>query len=142
MGSVVIHTIGVVAGVLGIWGFTEEHLPKKVEPARQKDNKLYYGTTTRVVAGLDGTNGMAHAGGAIQQVVHYDNNDNGFATSRLGQRLEDGSYVDIKLSWAQGTQSVSSRIDVDLDNVCVGILSTTWADGTKFAWTGDVSNFR
>ncbi|KAH7408787.1 hypothetical protein DE146DRAFT_752900 [Phaeosphaeria sp. MPI-PUGE-AT-0046c] len=139
MGTVVIHTIGVIAGVLGIWGFTEEHLPKKVEPIRQ-NQKLSYTTTTRVVAGLDGTNGMAHAGRAIDQVVHYDNNDNGFATSRAGQRLEDGSYVDIKLTWHQGMQSVSSRIDASTDNVCVAILSTTWADGTKFGWTGDWAN--
>ncbi|KAH7401963.1 hypothetical protein DE146DRAFT_449881 [Phaeosphaeria sp. MPI-PUGE-AT-0046c] len=139
--TALLSIIGVVSGTLGIWGFAEDHLPAKIEPTRPSSQQpMKFTTTTRVVAGLDGTNGMSHAGGYIQQAQHFDNNDVAFADSYGRQRLEDGSYIDIKLEYSQGLQSVYTRIDASHDNVCIGLLSTTWADGTKFGWVGDWAN--
>ncbi|GFP60276.1 hypothetical protein TASIC1_0017003800 [Trichoderma asperellum] len=76
-------------------------------------------STVRVEAGLNG-NGLSGADGTISMIRIYDNNQN-----LIGQT--DGGYV-----------SSGGYSDFNIEqSVCVSYASTSWTDGSQYAWVGD-----
>lgn len=138
-GAAILNIIGLVSGVTGLWQFAEDHIPPKAEPTGGAENPNKYITTLRVVAGLDGTNGMAYAGGNLESIQHFNLNDEQISGGSVSERIEDGVYVDFKQASSEGAQPVYTQIRASPDNVCVALMSTTWPDDSKFGWTGDVS---
>ncbi|PSN58586.1 hypothetical protein BS50DRAFT_682731 [Corynespora cassiicola Philippines] len=139
MAHVIINVIGIVSGVVGIWGFAESRLPPKAQPKSPSDPNKYI-TTVRVVAGLDGTNGMSHAGGHLSAIMNFDANGNQVSGHSVSERIEDGVHLDFKLASREGAQPITTQIRGDVDNVCIALMSTTWPDDSKFGWTGDWAN--
>lgn len=72
--SVFLQVVGLVAGVMGIWQFGEAHVPTKAQPDALDDHMKYI-TTVRVTAGLDDINDMTNAGGEIDYILYFNNNN-------------------------------------------------------------------
>ncbi|KAF1976715.1 hypothetical protein BU23DRAFT_565404 [Bimuria novae-zelandiae CBS 107.79] len=146
MVSAIINVIGVVAGVLGIWGFSEDHIPKKAEPEKPDDPNRYI-TTVRVTAGLDGADslmipgGRPHrlmsAGGRLDSMIHYNLNGDVLGVGSSVHRIGDGAFIDFKSPSSDGSQPVTTEFRGTFDNICIATLTTTWPDDSKFGWTGD-----
>ncbi|ORX93666.1 hypothetical protein BCR34DRAFT_608488 [Clohesyomyces aquaticus] len=80
---------------------------------------------------------MKNAGGNLENIFHYNNNDEPTNTGSAGERVEDGTYVDYKQGSSEGSQPVYTEITASLDNICIALMATTWPDGSQFGWTGD-----
>jgi hypothetical protein len=148
MVSSIINVIGVVAGVLGIWGFAEDHVPPKAQPEKPDDPNRYI-TTVRVTAGLDGSDNpmttgggprrLLSAGGRLGSMIHYNRNGDVLGAGSSVHRIEDGAFIDFKSPSSNGSQPVTTEIRGTDDSICIATLTTTWPDDLKFGWTGDVS---
>jgi hypothetical protein len=148
MVNFIVNVIGVVAGVLGIWGFSEDHIPQKAEPEKPDDPNKYI-TTVRVAAGLDGAGSpdiidkgphrLMSAGGRLDSMIHYNLNGDVLGVGGSVDRIGDGAFIDFKSPSSDGSQPVTTEIRGTYDNICIATLTTTWPDDSKFGWTGDVS---
>ncbi|PVI02635.1 hypothetical protein DM02DRAFT_701093 [Periconia macrospinosa] len=142
----IINVIGVVAGVIGIWGFSEDHIPKKAEPKKPDDPNKYI-TTVRVTAGLDGADslmspgGRPHrlmgAGGRVDSMLHWNLKGDFLGNGHSVDRVGDGAFSDYKSPSSDGSQPVSTEIRGSSDSICIATLTATWPDDSKYGWTGD-----
>lgn len=97
-GKFTVNVIRVVAGIVGIQGFGEDHMPAKAEPKKPDDANKYI-TTVHMALGLGGSNALngpsnsprvlTGAGRFIDYIRHY--NLNGKLIAGGGNNLSVGS---------------------------------------------------
>lgn len=120
--------IGVVSSIITIFSFLAENF--------NNDGGSSTETKMRVVAALDGTNGLSNAGGHYPDVRLF--NENG---AFLGGRYDpgyvsNGNAYDINIQQSTGQQPTYALFTGNTDAICIAYISATWPDGQKYGWVG------
>lgn len=98
------------------------------------------GSVTAFSVGLD-TDGLSDAGGDLPDIRLWDE-----AGQFLGATYDPGSInsgaagQQVKISHDSGfefSQSTYALLTANNDAICIAYVSHTWADGNKWAWSGD-----
>lgn len=129
-----IMSFGTIVSVIGtavsILSFLDSNFPDPQES----------GSVTAFSVGLD-TDGLSDAGGDLPDIRLWDE-----AGQFLGATYDPGSInsgasgQEVKISHDSGyefSQSTYALLTANNDAICIAYISHTWADGNKWAWTGD-----
>jgi hypothetical protein len=90
----------------------------------------------RVAAALNGPNGLTNADGGIQSVRLYNDNEE-LIGNRGGDFIESGGFHDFVIKQPNSQQATYAAIAATDNAICVPYVTATWADGSKYGWTGD-----
>jgi len=123
-----LNTIGFVADVLGIVGFTQSLIP----------GREAMGATVRIKAGL-GDDESTSLGGNIAAVYGFDIN-NDFLGASGGGSLGDGGVLDLVIDQATpGKQADFVSVSNGDDGICIAWIAVSqFDDSGTGAWTGDI----
>lgn len=89
----------------------------------------------RVAAALNG-NGLSGADGSVAAVRLYNENQQ-LIGNRAGGYVSSGGFRDIYVSQPTNQQAPFVQIGASNDAICIPYVTTTWADGAQYGWTGD-----
>ncbi|KAI3390913.1 hypothetical protein diail_8417, partial [Diaporthe ilicicola] len=119
----VIDVIGLIGGVMGIWGFVEDMFP--VHKADHSLFKIFVGIDQTANPSDPGDCCLTDAGGSI----HYSKSFN-----------KDGvvaSKQTISMWQSVPQQAVTAELFADKDAICIAAIGATLVDGTTWGWVGD-----
>jgi len=96
------------------------------------------GTTVTIAAALDMPGGISNAGGDFPAVRLYNeaHAEIGSKTKKLGgvgNGATDSNFIEHK----NGQQASYALFTAGNDAICIAYVTITWANGDKYAWTGD-----
>lgn len=119
--------IGVFSGILTILGFLESKFPARNANA----------ATVRIAAGLSGGTGAAQPAGDVVSVRVFNENQGSIGTNNGYQWIPDGGFKDIRVSQPNNQQATYLQVHAGNDGTCIPYITVTWADGSKYGWSGD-----
>lgn len=111
-------------------------------------------TVVRIGVGLDG-GGLSGAGGNVPEIRLFDANYQSLGSkeenddcdayacgtgciSFHNDEMNNGEFFDAKISQDSNRQPVYTEIQMMRDDgICLAYASSTWPDGSHYAWVGD-----
>lgn len=122
------EAFGVLAGTLGIIGFLENNFGQPVESIS---------AVVRIQVGLASLSGqLTQADGDLPDVRNFNDAAEPVGTMKDPGHVDDGSFVDFKVSQERNQQPTYTLFTANYDAICIALATIVWPDGQKFAWTG------
>lgn len=133
-GTVLINTLGVIAGALGIFGFMQNQVDRA-----GKDDLVF-----SFKIGLDGAHGpgtppLTEAGGNLPDIRVFDNQGNflGMATNDRNKCESGEDNCLAKVPGPIKQQPSYALFTANDDALCVAWASVTYPGGDKYGWVGN-----
>lgn len=120
--------IGVVSGLMTIFTFLDDNF--STESPTNSETKM------RIVAGLDGTEGLSNAGGDYPDVRLFGENGEFLGAEYDPGYVDDGTHYDLTIQQSTGQQPTYALFTGNTDAICIAYISATWPDSQNYGWVG------
>ncbi|KAM0324101.1 hypothetical protein ACHAQA_008291 [Verticillium albo-atrum] len=124
------EVFGIFTGILGVIKFFEGDLPR--QPNQYRANY-------RIAVGLNGGDGkgLQEAGGQVPIIRIWDENGDFLGAHYHPGHVDSGSFKDVTVRLKKKHQPTYAMFTGRNDAVCIAYISSTWADGSSYAWIGN-----
>ncbi|KAI4938580.1 hypothetical protein J4E85_001021 [Alternaria conjuncta] len=119
--------LGVVADTVSLWTFAAG-----IFGGQQRDK-----TVVRVAAALNGGSGYTSDGDGDVGAIRLYSESQQLIGNTAGNYVGSGNYKDFSINQADNKQAPYVQVAAGTNAICIPYVSTTWADGNKYAWVGD-----
>ncbi|KAI0418311.1 hypothetical protein F5X98DRAFT_386199 [Xylaria grammica] len=121
--------LGVIGMILGFYELAKNHYPYR---------KPHH-TIVRITVGLDSKDGLSGAGGDLPDIQIFNEVGGYIGKASKRGKIKSGEFVDIpiKHNHHSSQQPAYALFAANGNAICIPHVTTTWPDGSQYAWLGD-----
>jgi hypothetical protein len=125
MATAIVNVLGVIAGVLGIYGFAQTNFGARDEK----------GATIRVQVALESPETVTEAGGDLPDARLFNLNGEFLGLTVDPGDVDGGEFQEFTVD-IPNQQPAYTLFSANDDAICIALVTIVWPDDQKYAWTG------